>query len=83
MSCSVHDAVALEKLGTPTVTVCTADFLAGGRMQTASLGMPDYPILCVPQSYITHTPEQVRALAAGCVDEVLTRLLGHRRMPSS
>jgi hypothetical protein len=75
VSCSVHDAIALEKHGIPTVTVCTADFLAGGRMQTASLGLPGYPILCVPQQYITHTPEQVRALAEGCVEEVLTRLL--------
>jgi hypothetical protein len=71
----VHDAIALEKEGIPTVTICTADFLAGGRMQAASLGMPQYPILCVPQSYITYTPEQVQALAGGCVEEVLQRLL--------
>ena len=75
MSCSVHDAIALEKRSIPTVTVCTADFLAGGRMQAESLGMPQYPILYVPQSYITHTPEQVRALAEMCVAEVLPRLL--------
>jgi hypothetical protein len=71
----VHDAIALEKLGRPTVTVCTADFLAGGRMQAASLGLPEYPILWVPQSYITHAPEQVRALAEASVEEVLQRLL--------
>ena len=44
-------------------------------MQAASLGMPEYPILCVPQSYITHTPQQVRDLAHACVEEVLKRLL--------
>jgi hypothetical protein len=48
----VHDAIALEKQGIPTVTVCTADFLTGGRMQAAVLGMPQYAILCVPQSDI-------------------------------
>jgi Flp pilus assembly protein CpaB len=71
----VHDAIALEKQGLPTVTVCTADFLAGGRMQAQSLGMPQYPILCVPQAYITHPPQEVSALAEACVDEVLKRLL--------
>jgi hypothetical protein len=71
----VHDAIGLERQGIPTVTICTADFLAGGRMQAESLGMPQYPILCVPQSYITHTPQQVRALAEACVEEVLKRLL--------
>ncbi len=71
----MHDAIALEKQGIPTVTVCTADFLAGGRMQAESLGMPQYSILCVPQAYITHSPQEVRALAESCVEEVLKRLL--------
>lgn len=75
MSCSVHDAIRLEQQGIPTVTICTADFLAGGRMQAESLGLPQYPILCVPQNYITHTPEQVRALAEAHVEEVLQRLV--------
>ena len=71
----MHDAIALETQGVPTVAFSTADFLPGGRMQAASLGMPEYPILCVPQSYITHTPQQVRDLADACVEEVLKRLL--------
>lgn len=75
MSCSVHDAIGLEQQGIPTVTVCTADFLAGGRMQAESLGMPQYPILCVPQSYITYSPEEVCALAETSLEEVLKRLL--------
>jgi hypothetical protein len=71
----VHDAIMLEKQAIPTVTICTADFLAGGCMQAASLGMPQYPLLCVPQNYITHAPEQVRALAGTHLEEVLKRLL--------
>jgi hypothetical protein len=65
----------LEAQGMPTVAVCSADFLAGGRMQAAALGMPQYPLVCVPQRYITSTPEEVRALAAACLDEVLKGLL--------
>jgi hypothetical protein len=71
----VHDAIALEKQGIPTVTVCTDGFLAGGRMQAESLGMPQYPLLSVPQHYITDAPEQVRGLAEIALEEVLKRLL--------
>ena len=65
----------LERHGIPTAAVCTADFLAGGRMQAASLRMPDYAIISVPQHYITRTPEEVRALADACLEEVLTHLV--------
>jgi hypothetical protein len=75
VSCSVHDAIALETQGIPTVTVCTDGFLAGGRMQAESLGMPQYPLLCVPQSYITTPPATVRVLAEAALEEVLKRLL--------
>jgi len=71
----VHDAIALEKHGIPTVTVCTDGFLAGGRMQAETLGMFQYPLLCVPQCYITDTPQAVRALAEAALEEVLKRLL--------
>jgi hypothetical protein len=71
----VHDVIALEKQGIPTVAVCTDGFLAGGRMQAESLGMRQYPLFCVPQSYITHAPQEVRALAEASVEEVLKRLL--------
>ena len=53
----------LELRRVPTVAVCTVDFLAGGRMQAESLRMPEVPIITVPQEYITHAPDEVRALA--------------------
>jgi hypothetical protein len=71
----VHDAIALEKQGIPTVTICTDGFLAGGRLQAESLGLQQYPLLCVPQHYITDTPQAVRALADTALEEVLKRLV--------
>ncbi len=65
----------LEQRGIPTVAVCTADFIAGGRMQAASLRMPDYPIISVPQHYITCTPDEVQGLAKASLEEVLKRLI--------
>jgi Flp pilus assembly protein CpaB len=60
----------LEMRRVPTVAVCTVDFLAGGRMQAESLRMPEVPIITVPQEYITHAPDAVRALAEARVEEV-------------
>jgi hypothetical protein len=37
--------------------------------------MPQYPLLCVPQRYITAAPEAVRVLAEAALEEVLKRLL--------
>ena len=74
MSCSVHDAISLERVGIPTATVCTADFLPGGRMQAASMHMPGYSLICVPQEYITRAPADVPSLAAACLDDVIQRL---------
>ena len=65
----------LEMRHIPTVAVCTVDFLAGGRMQAAALRMPEVPIISVPQEYITHTPDEVRALAEARVEDVLKRLV--------
>ncbi len=65
----------LEQRGVPTAAVCTVDFIAGGHMQAASLRMPDYPILSVPQNYITSTPDEVRGLAAASLEDVLKRFM--------
>jgi hypothetical protein len=70
----VHDAISLERAGIPTATVCTADFLPGGRMQAASMHMPDYAVICVPQEYITRARADVPSLAAACLDDVIRRL---------
>ena len=74
MSCSVHDSISLEQTGIPTATFCTADFLPGGRMQAASMRMPGYSLICVPQEYITRAPADVPSLAAACLDDIIQRL---------
>ena len=82
MSCSVHDSIALETAGIATATVCTADFLPGGRMQAASLHMPGYSLVCVPQEYITRAPADVPQLAAACLEEIVSRLTRSASAPT-
>ena len=43
-------------------------------MQAASMHMPDYSLICVPQEYITRARADVPSLAAACLDDVVQRL---------
>lgn len=45
---SVHDAIELEKLGVPTVAVCTEAFRPGLQTLTKMRGMPKYRFAIVP-----------------------------------
>ena len=47
MSCSVHDAVRLERRGVPTAVVGTEPFLDEALEQARVLGMPDYRIVLI------------------------------------
>ena len=72
MSCSVHDAVRLERRGVATVVVGTEPFLDEALEQAALLGMPDYRAVLVPHPVQLLTTEALRARA----DEALPRIVG-------
>ena len=56
------------------MTVCSTAFTGLGRSQAKALGFPKLPIAVVPHPFGIRTREEIRALAAQCVDEV-ARLL--------
>ena len=74
MSCSVHDAVRLERRGIPTAVVGTEPFIDEALEQARVLGMPDLRIVTVahPVQLLTH--EQVGELADHALAEVVARL---------
>ena len=74
MSCSVHDAVRLERRGIPTAVVGTEPFMDEAIEQTAVLGMPSLRIVTVPHPVQLLTTEQVQALADGAFGEIERRL---------
>ena len=76
MSCSVHDAVRLERRGIPTAVVGTEPFIDEAIEQARVLGMPDLRIVAVPHPVQLLTREQVQELAERALDEVLARLVG-------
>ena len=74
MSCSVHDAVRLERRGIPTAVVGTEPFLDEAIEQAAVLGMPQLRIVMVSHPVQLLTTEQVQRLADGAIAEIEQRL---------
>jgi len=79
VSCSVHDAVRLERRGIPTAVVGTEPFIDEAIEQARVLGMPDLRIVTVPHPVQLLTREQVEELADRALDEVVARLGGSTR----
>ena len=75
MSCSVHDAVRLERRGIPTAVVGTEPFIDEAIEQARVLGMPELRIVTVPHPVQLLTKEQVKELADRAMDEVVARLI--------
>jgi len=70
----VHDAVELEKRGTPTLSICTDEFAPLGRMEVEALKMPRLPMVIIPHPLGGLRPEEVEEKARAAIDEVLKAL---------
>lgn len=75
MSCSVHDAVRLERLGLPTAAVGTEPFLDEALEQARLLGMPAYRMVLVPHPVQLLTAGELDALADQAMPAITARLL--------
>lgn len=69
------DAVNLEKLGIPTVTVVTEPFTVAADTVARSLGMPDVPRVVVPHDYLSEGTDAIAKKLEPLLDEILNRLL--------
>lgn len=78
MSCSVHDAVRLERRGVPTVVVGTEPFLDEAIEQAQVLGMPDQRAVLVAHPVQLLTPEQLDALADAAYPAIVRWLTNGR-----
>ena len=64
MSCSVHDAVRLERRGVPTAVVGTEPFIDEALEQARVLGMPDYRMVLIEHPVQIATTEELQRRAA-------------------
>lgn len=69
------DAVNLERLGIPTVTVVTEPFTVAADTVARSLGMPDVPRVVIPHDYLSEDTDTIAKKLEPLFDEILDRLL--------
>ena len=74
MSCSVHDAVRLERRGVPTAVVGTEPFVDEALEQARVLGLPEYRAVLIPHPVQILGEEELRALADAAFAEIEARL---------
>ena len=63
MSCSLHDVIRIESLGTPALALGTEPFQPEAREQAEVLGMPDQRMLALPHPIQPRPLQEVVDLA--------------------
>jgi len=61
------------------VAICSTAFLTLGRAQARALAHPDLPIAVIPHPFGIRTREEVRDIAAKCVDDIVLLVTGKSR----
>lgn len=74
MSCGLRDVVELEGLGRPAVLVASAAFADAAARQREELGAPELGCVLVAHPIQDRTDEELRALAAAALPELLAVL---------
>jgi hypothetical protein len=70
----LHDAIRLESLGIPTVSVATDEFTTAARAQGSALGRPDYDPVYVPHPIQDQTSAEIEKKAGDAIDEITRKL---------
>ena len=68
----------IAKLGCAAVAICSSAFVTLGRAQARALGHAELPIAVIAHPFGVRTRDEVRALADGCVDEVVKLATGQK-----
>jgi hypothetical protein len=84
VSCSMHDVLAFEDRGIPTVLLCTEPFMNSAREHADAFGNPDYQAVRVSHPLASLPPDQARARADAVLEQIVAVLTGQaeRAVPS-
>jgi hypothetical protein len=77
----MHDVLAFEDRGIPTVLLCTEPFLDSARHHAEAYGSPAYQAVRVGHPLASLRPEQVRRRADEALEHVVTMLMGQPTLP--
>jgi hypothetical protein len=76
VSCSMHDVLAFEDRGIPTVLLCTEPFMNSAREHAEAFGNPGYTVVRVGHPLASLRPEQARGRADEALEAVIAVLTG-------
>lgn len=80
MSCSMHDVLAFEDRGIPTVLLCTEPFMNSAREHADAFGNPDYAAVPVGHPLASLRPEEARGRADEVFAGIIAILTGQPRL---
>ncbi|HXH08509.1 MAG TPA: hypothetical protein VNP04_01860 [Alphaproteobacteria bacterium] len=72
----MHDVLALEERGIPTVLLCTEPFMNSAREHAEAFGNPDYQAVRVGHPLASLKPDEARERADEVVGRVVAVLTG-------
>jgi hypothetical protein len=70
----MHDAMALENRGIPTVVICTAPFLDSALIHARTFGRSNFQPAIIPHPLGAVEPERVSELARGVEAQIIAAL---------
>jgi hypothetical protein len=79
----MHDVLAFEDRGIPTVLLCTEPFMDSACEHAAAHGNPDYQAVRVGHPLASLSPEQARARAEEALSGVIAILTGQARQTAT
>ena len=74
MSCGLQDVLSFEGAGVPAVLVASSVFEQAAADQAVKLGAPEARRVFVPHPVQDRTDDEMRAMAAAVVDELIAAL---------
>jgi hypothetical protein len=72
----MHDVLAFEDRGIPTVLLCTEPFMNSAREHANAFGNPDYQAVRVGHPLASLSAEQAQARADAVLEQVVAVLTG-------
>ncbi|HMR34229.1 MAG TPA: hypothetical protein PKA33_15620 [Amaricoccus sp.] len=70
----INDMVQLEKLGIPTVAFTSSHFEKDARTTGDIVGLASVPLAIVPETFTSHTEDEIRAMVDGTIDSIVRSL---------
>lgn len=69
-SCTVRDAIALERRGVPAYVVCTSEMVTTARIAARAAGVPDLPLTVIDHPLGSLTDDLLAARAEDASDQI-------------